>query len=185
MGLIQNLLSGYDTSDLERIAVGTGPGNFTGIRVGVATGKGLALGLGRPLYGITRFEAAAAYHLKHRQVSDLPYHIIFQAGRRGYYVQRWENIHSAETARFVENIQTLQFEKDEALVGDIEVLPEELIARVSGETTIFPNSEIAASQFDAGHSLKIFTIPAIPPVPYYIRRADAAPSRISAPEIIA
>jgi hypothetical protein len=46
-------------SDLAAIGVGTGPGNFTGIRIGVAAARGLALGLGVPAIGIDRFSALA------------------------------------------------------------------------------------------------------------------------------
>lgn len=43
--------------DLERLAVGIGPGNFTGIRISVAAARGLAMGLGIPAIGVTGFEA--------------------------------------------------------------------------------------------------------------------------------
>ncbi|MGH7117290.1 MAG: tRNA (adenosine(37)-N6)-threonylcarbamoyltransferase complex dimerization subunit type 1 TsaB, partial [Stellaceae bacterium] len=47
-------------SAIELVAVTTGPGSFTGIRVGLAAAHGVALGLGVPLIGVTGFEAAVA-----------------------------------------------------------------------------------------------------------------------------
>jgi tRNA threonylcarbamoyl adenosine modification protein YeaZ len=44
-------------ADLRGIVVGTGPGAFTGLRVGMATAKGLAHGLGLPIAGISTAEA--------------------------------------------------------------------------------------------------------------------------------
>jgi tRNA threonylcarbamoyl adenosine modification protein YeaZ len=51
---IERLLvdQGVDRSRIAAIVVGTGPGAFTGLRVGIATAKGLAHGLGRPIIGI-------------------------------------------------------------------------------------------------------------------------------------
>ena len=45
---------------LAAIVVGTGPGAFTGLRVGIATAKGLAHGLGRPIVGISTASALLA-----------------------------------------------------------------------------------------------------------------------------
>lgn len=50
--------AGKAFADLERIGVVTGPGSFTGIRVGVAFARGLALALKIPCIGITTLEAA-------------------------------------------------------------------------------------------------------------------------------
>lgn len=46
-------------ADLAGIGVGIGPGNFTGVRIGVAAARGLALGLGVPAIGVTAPEALA------------------------------------------------------------------------------------------------------------------------------
>ena len=47
-------------SRLTGIVVGTGPGAFTGLRVGIATAKGLAHGLGLPIAGVSTGEAILA-----------------------------------------------------------------------------------------------------------------------------
>jgi len=51
--------SGLTFSDLERLAVTTGPGTFTGQRVGLAFARGLRVALKLPLTGITTLEAMA------------------------------------------------------------------------------------------------------------------------------
>ena len=61
MGMLAEVLArhGFAWSDLTAIGVGTGPGNFTGIRISVAAARGLALGLGIPAIGVDGFDAAA------------------------------------------------------------------------------------------------------------------------------
>lgn len=49
--------AGFSLQDLARIAVVTGPGSFTGIRIGVAFARGLALALKIPAIGLTSLEA--------------------------------------------------------------------------------------------------------------------------------
>src|SRR6478609_4003883 len=46
--------------DIDRIAVTTGPGSFTGLRVGIAAASGIALGADKPAVGVTTLSAYAA-----------------------------------------------------------------------------------------------------------------------------
>ncbi len=50
---------GRRIGDVNAIVAGRGPGSFTGVRIGIATAKGLAQGLGVPLYGVSTLDAVA------------------------------------------------------------------------------------------------------------------------------
>jgi tRNA threonylcarbamoyladenosine biosynthesis protein TsaB len=52
--------SGIGFADLDRIAVTTGPGSFTGLRVGLSAARGLGLAAGKPVVGLTTLTAYAA-----------------------------------------------------------------------------------------------------------------------------
>ena len=81
MSLLNELLDGasLDWSDVGRIGVCTGPGNFTGIRISVSAARGLALGLEIPAIGVTSFEATL-YGRRNENLALLP------ANKGFYYV---------------------------------------------------------------------------------------------------
>ena len=54
------LRSGLNVSQVDVYAAVTGPGSFTGVRIGVSTVKGLAHGAGKPCVGVDALEALAA-----------------------------------------------------------------------------------------------------------------------------
>jgi len=65
---------------LKAVAVGLGPGSFTGLRVGVSYGVGLAMGLGIPLLGLGSLDLQAAR-------ADEPATALIEAGRGRVYWQ--------------------------------------------------------------------------------------------------
>lgn len=59
--MAENLLKGCNVplNEVDLIAVARGPGSFTGVRIGVATAKGLSWGLDKPCCGVSTLEAMA------------------------------------------------------------------------------------------------------------------------------
>lgn len=55
--------SGVGYARLDRIAVTTGPGSFTGLRVGLSAARGIALAAGKPAIGVTTLTAYCAPHI--------------------------------------------------------------------------------------------------------------------------
>jgi tRNA threonylcarbamoyladenosine biosynthesis protein TsaB len=76
--------AGFRFSALDRLAVTTGPGTFTGQRVGVAFMRGLRIALKKPLTGITTLEAMAAAAQSPRAAA------IHDAKRDEAYLLLWE-----------------------------------------------------------------------------------------------
>jgi len=65
MPLLQRVMqqAGFGFADIDRIAVTTGPGSFTGLRVGIAAARGIALAAEKPAVGLSTLSAYAAPHI--------------------------------------------------------------------------------------------------------------------------
>jgi len=81
--------AGTNYDNLSGILVTTGPGTFTGQRVGLAAARGLGLGLNIPVIGLSTFEAiAAALIIDGHQPGEC--HIVFDARRDEVYHQSFD-----------------------------------------------------------------------------------------------
>ena len=79
---------GTSLAKVHRYAVTVGPGSFTGIRIGLATARGLALALGRPLIGLSTLQVLAAGVPAAER--DGPILAALDAGRGRLYAQLFE-----------------------------------------------------------------------------------------------
>ena len=80
---------GLGVDHLSGVAVTRGPGSFTGLRVGIAVAKGLALARGLPLIGVPTLDVVAEAQGRDRR----PLCAVLQAGRRRICVAtyRWRD----------------------------------------------------------------------------------------------
>lgn len=74
-----------DGGRADRIVAGCGPGSFTGVRIGVAAAKGLALGWGVPVFGISSFALIAA------ESGQAALTVAVEGGHGELFVQDFDN----------------------------------------------------------------------------------------------
>lgn len=77
--------SGVSFAELDRIAVTTGPGSFTGLRVGLSAARGIGLAAGKPVVGVTTLAAYAAPLVSQHQ--DTPVLSAIDARHDHVYLQ--------------------------------------------------------------------------------------------------
>ena len=160
MPLLQEVLAegGIAWRDVTALAVGTGPGNFTGVRIAVAAARGLALGLGIPAVGVTRLEAVA--HGLPRPIS-----VIEDARRDEVYVQSFAETPGAARLAPAGNPGALYDLRTGSAAGP-DALP-------SAMPLVEAMARIAATRHNAPR-----------PAPFYLRGADAAPPSDPPPTIL-
>jgi tRNA threonylcarbamoyladenosine biosynthesis protein TsaB len=121
-------------ADLTAVAVCIGPGSYTGVRIGVAMAKGMAVARQLPLIGIPTLDILTA-----AQPADArPLYAIFAAGRKraGFARYRWDGAGwQAETEVAVATWEEFfaQIDEPAILVGEIEAadLPADTDERLS------------------------------------------------------
>ena len=152
--------AGVSWRALSRIGVCTGPGSFTGIRVGIAAARGLALGLGIPSVGIGRLEALAADAAPGRAAA------VRVPGPGGaFFLQEFGADGQSEGPPRLVGGEVAAF-RDRVLVGPGGALPHGL-----------PDPAVIAG-LAAGRP------PGQRPAPLYLRDAGAAPPREASPPLL-
>ncbi|MCC5966938.1 MAG: tRNA (adenosine(37)-N6)-threonylcarbamoyltransferase complex dimerization subunit type 1 TsaB [Natronohydrobacter sp.] len=146
--------------DLEALAVGVGPGNFTGIRIAVATARGLALALRRPALGVSVFKARA---------EGLPRPLVVaEDARRGeIYLQGFGTGPEVPCLRRLEQISLAP---GIALTGTAA----ETVAGAGDHPVLAGRYPLAEAIARAG-ARRLSAGQLSRPAPLYIRAADAAP----------
>jgi tRNA threonylcarbamoyladenosine biosynthesis protein TsaB len=79
---------GWERVDL--IAVGVGPGSFTGLRVAIATARALGQGLGKPLAGVGSLDALGRGIAEHAAARDRPRLAVIDAKRTEAFAALWD-----------------------------------------------------------------------------------------------
>jgi tRNA threonylcarbamoyladenosine biosynthesis protein TsaB len=159
--MVEDVMAVASFIELDRVAVTVGPGSFTGLRVGLAFAKGLALALDRPCVGVGTLEALAA-GISGRRAA------VIDAGRGAIYLQMFA---------------------DGAAIRDPEILPVESaaarLARAGVRAVIGPHAgdlagllgPVIATDLAAPTPENIARLAATasiaPPRPLYLRPPDA------------
>jgi len=104
--------AGLALARIDVFAAATGPGSFTGLRIGIATMQGLAFGEGKPLVGISGFDALA------RIAGDEP--------RVATWVDAWRG-----------EVFAALYENGREVKGPVVSRPEVLLERLRGRPTLF------------------------------------------------
>lgn len=163
---IRRVLSaaGRDRLEVTDVAVGVGPGPFTGLRVGLVTARALGDALGVPVHGVCTLDILA-----HAVRHDGPFAVATDARRREVYWARYADPRQRESDPAVDWPQQI--------AAQLSGLP------VAGEGAVkYPDAFPKAIEpvYPAGADLAELTVRRLaagdgllPPLPLYLRRPDA------------
>ena len=189
--MIEAVLSeaGLTYRELDLLAVTIGPGAFTGIRIGLATARALALASDLPLIGVTNFAALAqAVPAEERQGRNLL--IVLETKRADYYTCGYdENLsliaepQAIDEAGLIVLAASIASDTPLLLVGDCLERAHQVLQKLdldilisSGGSHVDPAmvAELAVAQYKSGAVLDI-------PAPLYLKPPDVNMSGVKPP----
>lgn len=160
--------AGLAFSDLDRIGVTIGPGSFTGLRIGLAFAKGLALALDRPCIGVGSLEALA------ESADEMGAMVaVIDAGRGNVYLQQFDDGRAASGP----DVMALEIAAARMLkahnLGEVTLVgpTASLLTSISGVARRI----VLVSPDPATVAALAARAPITPPRPLYLRPPDAKP----------
>jgi tRNA threonylcarbamoyladenosine biosynthesis protein TsaB len=171
--MILKVMDGRPFSALDAIGVTRGPGGFTGIRVGLATARGLGLAAARPVVGVTTFAAVARSVEPPAAATKLL--VLIESKRRDVYAQLFAAAGEAlaePAALLIEDLPAYAGEGILALAGDA---AERAAAAFDGAVQIARGPvrpDAAAVAAIAAEMLARSGPPPAPPAALYLRAPD-------------
>lgn len=157
--------AGCSRTDLEAVAVGLGPGPFTGLRVGIVTAASLSDALRIPAYGICSLDA----------LGEGPRLAVTDARRREVYWARYDESGARVDGPHVSRPADVPVE-GAVVVGDGALAYPDVFGEVAAQPR-YPSAARIAELVDV-------SAPVVPLVPLYLRRPDAEqpgpPKRVTA-----
>ncbi|MCV0395810.1 MAG: tRNA (adenosine(37)-N6)-threonylcarbamoyltransferase complex dimerization subunit type 1 TsaB [Rhizobiaceae bacterium] len=162
--------AGVAYGGLGRVGVSVGPGSFTGVRIGVAAARGLALALKIPAVGVSTLAALA--HDARRVHETRPVLSVIDAKRDQFYVA----LHDADGREAVSPFIATLDEARGLARSDETVLTGSGAELVAGGRTLTIASHARTAPVGAYARLAALAAPPFErPKPLYLRTADAKP----------
>ena len=161
--------------EFDRIAVTTGPGSFTGVRVGVATARGLGLAIGIPVVGVGSLEALALDATQSHRHGTV---VALLDGRRGEIYAFAQDIASGEILQEAAVFRSGDLAERLASFAEPLILTGAGAALAAGalkESGVEIIGAAEAPEIASVAEIGLRSGSAGPPVPHYLRGADAKP----------